>query len=747
MPIYGRISGLKKFRPQGFTKDLVFLLTEHYEFCLLEYEDGTLQTRAAGVVSDRIGRPCEMGQVTLVDPQCKFISLQLYDGVIKIIPIDDNGQLQEAFNLRISELRILDEVMLYGAAASTLAVLYEDNKGQRYVKTYSIGSSDFELTEGTWTRAVDPASTLLIPVRQSPGVIVVGESSITYVAQDASCSTSIRPTLVRAYGEVDEDGSRFLLGDHIGNFYLLILQRNAQGKVEQLHLELLGRTSQASTITYLDTGVVFVGSSFGDSQLIKLHSNPPDPDQPTNYIELLDTVTNLGPITDFCVMDLDRQGQGQVVTCSGTGVDGSLRIVRNGIGVIEQAAIELPGIKGVWSLRATYMDVYDTYLILTFVGETRLLGLNQEEELDEADIPGFEVDAQTVFCGNVTHDQFLQVTKNSVRLIDCGTKQMVAEWHPPDGCNINSAAASPSQVALALGGGHLVYLEVEDGAIAEKLHKELEAEVSSLDITPLEPESERADFIAVGLWSVSVAVFALPDLQLIALESLGGEIIPRSVMFANFEGVSYLFCGLGDGHLVNYRLEGAGLVDRKKLALGTKPITLRTFVSRNSVNIFAASDRPTIIYSSNRKLVYSNLNENEVNFMASFNTPGFPDSIAIAKEESLIIGTTDEIQKLHIRTVPMHEHLRRIAHQPSSRSLAVACTHTTFAANSDNPARDALRLLDEQTFETLARFELEENELVCSLCSGRLGENKSVHYYVLGTALIVPEEAEPNAVS
>lgn len=28
--------------------------------------------------------------------------------------------------------------------------------------------------------------------------------------------------------------------------------------------------------------------------------------------------------------------------------------------------------------------------------------------------------------------------------------------------------------------------------------------------------------------------------------------------------------------------------------------------------MFAASDRPTIIYSSNKKLLYSNLNENEV---------------------------------------------------------------------------------------------------------------------------------------
>ena len=48
-------------------------------------------------------------------------------------------------------------------------------------------------------------------------------------------------------------------------------------------------------------------------------------------IEILDSFMNLGPIVDFCVVDLDRQGQGQLVTCSGALKDGSLRIVRNGM--------------------------------------------------------------------------------------------------------------------------------------------------------------------------------------------------------------------------------------------------------------------------------------------------------------------------------------------------------------------------------------------------------------------------------
>ena len=85
------------------------------------------------------------------------------------------------------------------------------------------------------------------------------------------------------------------------------------------------------------------GSLYGDSQLIRLHPEAVDPAQPSNFVEVMDVWTNLGPIIDLAMVDLERQGQGQVVTCSGKGMDSSLRIVRNGIGMIEQAAVELAG--------------------------------------------------------------------------------------------------------------------------------------------------------------------------------------------------------------------------------------------------------------------------------------------------------------------------------------------------------------------------------------------------------------------
>ena len=111
---------------------------------------------------------------------------------------------------------------------------------------------------------------------------------------------------------------------------------------------------------------MYVGSSLADSQLVKLRT---ESDETGNFVEILENFNNLGPIVDFCVVDLDRQGQGQVVTCSGVGKDGSLRVVRNGVGINELALLELAGINGVWSLRKSQKErfvIFFFFRVLVF---------------------------------------------------------------------------------------------------------------------------------------------------------------------------------------------------------------------------------------------------------------------------------------------------------------------------------------------------------------------------------------------
>ncbi|CAN8246204.1 unnamed protein product [Cochlearia groenlandica] len=743
VPIYGRIATLELFRPHGETQDFLFIATERYKFCVLQWdaESSELITRAMGDVSDRIGRPTDNGQIGIIDPDCRLIGLHLYDGLFKVIPFDNKGQLKEAFNIRLEELQVLDIKFLFGCAKPTIAVLYQDNKDARHVKTYEVSLKDKDFVEGPWSQNnLDNGADLLIPV-PSPlcGVLIIGEETIVYCSANAFKAIPIRPSITKAYGRVDVDGSRYLLGDHAGLIHLLVITHEKE-KVTGLKIELLGETSIASSISYLDNAVVFVGSSYGDSQLVKLNLHP---DAKGSYVEVLERYINLGPIVDFCVVDLERQGQGQVVTCSGAYKDGSLRIVRNGIGINEQASVELQGIKGMWSLKSSIDEAFATFLVVSFISETRILAMNLEDELEETEIAGFLSEVQTLFCRDAVYNQLVQVTSNSVRLVSSTTRELREEWHAPDKFTVNVATANASQVLLATGGGHLVYLEIGDGKLTEVQHTILEYEVSCLDINPIGDNPNYSQLASVGMWTdISVRIFSLPDLTLITKEQLGGEIIPRSVLLCAFEGISYLLCALGDGHLLNFQLDKTTgqLKDRKKVSLGTQPITLRTFSSKNTTHVFAASDRPTVIYSSNKKLLYSNVNLKEVSHMCPFNSAAFPDSLAIAREGELTIGTIDDIQKLHIRTIPLGEHARRICHQEQTHTFGICSLGNQ--TNAEESEMHFVRLLDDQTFDFLSTYALDAFEYACSIRSCSFTDDKNV-YYCVGTAYVLPEENEP----
>ena len=75
-------------------------------------------------MSDRVGRPTENAQLTVIDPQRRLIGLHLYDGLLKAIPLE-KGMMKEAVNIRIEELSIMDMVFLDDMPKPTIALLYE----------------------------------------------------------------------------------------------------------------------------------------------------------------------------------------------------------------------------------------------------------------------------------------------------------------------------------------------------------------------------------------------------------------------------------------------------------------------------------------------------------------------------------------------------------------------------------------------------------------------------------------------
>ena len=271
----------------------------------------------------------------MIDPESRVIGLRLYDSLFKVIPLDKDQAELKAFNIRLEELQIYDIQFLHGVAQPTIALIHQDFHG-RHVKTHELSLKEKEFVKVAWKQDnVESEANILIPVPEPHGgVIIVGAESITYhngVTHTTIAPPNIQESSIVAYARVDTNGSRYLLGDMGGNLFMLLLEKEEKmdgvSVVKDLKMELLGETTVAECITYLDNGYVYIGSHLGDSQLVRLNA---EQDSQGSYVTIVDTFTNLGPILDMCVVDLERQGQGQLVTCSGGYKEGSLRIIRNG---------------------------------------------------------------------------------------------------------------------------------------------------------------------------------------------------------------------------------------------------------------------------------------------------------------------------------------------------------------------------------------------------------------------------------
>ncbi|TKY60195.1 DNA damage-binding protein 1a [Spatholobus suberectus] len=115
--------------------------------------------------------------------------------------------------------------------------------------------------------------------------------------------------------------------------------------------------------------------------------------------------------------------------------------------------------------------------------------------------------------------------------------------------------------------------------------------------------------------------------------------------------------------------------------------------------------------------------------------------LAIAKEGELTIDTIDDIQKLHIRPIPLGEHARRICHQEQSRTFAI-CSVKYNPTSGEDSRMHFVRLVDNRTFEFISTYSLDTYEYGCFIICCSFSDDNNV-YYCVGTAYVLLEENEP----
>src|SRR5271155_2496604 len=140
-------------------------------------------------------------------------------------------------------------------------------------------------------------------------------------------------------------------------------------------------------------------------------------------------ITNLAPISDFLVLPPSHPQAGALITCSGGFGQGTLRVVRQGVGIEDYAAVDFEGIRGIWTLTANVngMDVdggarRDTVLVLGLIERTVFLEMDDEGGLEAVETVGGLISTEETIAMKEVDGKIIQITTEQIHVTHNGVK-------------------------------------------------------------------------------------------------------------------------------------------------------------------------------------------------------------------------------------------------------------------------------------------------------------------------------------
>ncbi|KAK9364738.1 CPSF A subunit region-domain-containing protein [Lipomyces kononenkoae] len=757
LPVNGTITSLLTFKPTVSSTSWLFVLTEDCIGFTLSYKDGHLVTEQVSTdLDERFLPDTDTEHIAIMDPQFRAILLHTYKSSLTYIPLVQaptsnkkrvlkspgaagtncfqvTGTLYPARRLPIEELIIISIIFLENVERPTIAVLYRDGQHARHVKVYEVNAMGNALEEvkGSGLRNVDQGASLLMPFPPSAGgFFLLGEQLLTYFPPTNSKDPKPKkipfngPINFCAWACIDESGKRFLLGDELGQIYILQVRLACDSDTQSVldwKIENIGETSIPTTLTYLGSGFFFVTSHFSPSTLFYL-----SPEEP--HVQTVQVIPNLAPITDFQLVD--RENTIDIIACSGGFKSGSLRIIRSGIGV--DALAEIAGIQGVTGLWTFDNDI----VVASFVENTMVVKCDPESGIFE-ELPGWwhivpnEPTIEMAQYGA----KGVHINRSSVTTVDTTNGEIISRYQSQQ---ISVAAVTAQAIIIANSLTELVVLSW-DLTIISKLT--LHDEISCITATE--------DLCVVGLWNeVRASLYSLPDLNRVSYtEDLSGGNV-RSLKISTLDSIQepILFLGMADGTLHSYHLSPSTAMDgelteHKITLLGTQPVTLYSL--KNS--IFAVSSHPSMIFGHAKKITISSVNVQSPTALAMCKDTSIADDadssnvLIFATDDMITYGVIDQLMSTHVQTLELKETARRLTIMtPAAGVIGLITLKTELDSYSgDEIINCFVKIVDSSLFEVVDSFALEENEMAESITSGFFD---GTEYLVVGTGFAADRE-------
>ncbi|KAG8214764.1 CPSF A subunit region-domain-containing protein [Butyriboletus roseoflavus] len=619
--IWGRVRTINAVPIVHTTRISLLVLTDHPDpelifllFTASKPGERDLSATRHLALFERSARPAEFCHDVLVDPSGAVAVVSIYTGKLKIIILTEEGGYESDFDASILELNLLGLAFIATSAESyTLAMLHFDFQQCLQLLARDIQVDDLQLSPtpsqllpplllpGKWFSIEDQTPHLaFVPYTESSdnecegGILVIGGRKI--LLYDLASSDVLEQNIRKSRRMEKKKKSRNV-------------EEAADAKQKEKEREWRKKKPRAAItwpwsevtahplqrpLTYLANQMVYLGSHFGDSQLLQINPSPVSSSEcPTLLIPAsvrtikpkdLGTMTkvdddesfnNLAPIVDGILVDADNSGPNEIVTCSGGRNTGSLKVVKNGADFREAAVVHgISNVDRIWSLREKYKDQTTTHIVVSTLQDTHVLRFEDDQGTMISSVGGSDkgfLSSRTLAVSNIQRripgdrstyvdsSLVVQVVPEGLLLLnyDSGLREYsrIGDLWTPDKFSDGNAASwnreivaadiNASQVVIALKHGRLVLLILDgDRFVRHRTREFVEpppfnctAEVSAVTCLPFDSTKSYAVNIAVGFWmSKTVKILSLlePDTMKDICKTSELPAAPRSLLLYNF---------------------------------------------------------------------------------------------------------------------------------------------------------------------------------------------------------------------
>lgn len=411
-------------------------------------------------------------------------------------------------------------------------------------------------------------------------------------SMDIDFDTSIKPGSNYVCSCSWEPGNinnpRMIFSADSGDLFMIEIISDSDGMKVTLS-ESLYKGLPSKALLWVEGGLLAAIIEMGDGMVLKLEERG---------LHYRSPIQNIAPILDMAVVDYHDEKQDQMFACCGMAPEGSLRIIRSGISMdkLLKTAPVYHGITGTWAVKMKITDSYHSFLVLSFVEETRVLSVGLSFS-DVTDSVGFQPDVCTLACGLVADNLLVQIHQSAVRLslpMQAApsaiplSSPICTSWSP-DNMTISLGAVGHDLIVVATSSPCFLFIlgirslstyqyeifkmqeirlqnELSCVSIPKNLLEPLASRVDFTNVNPMEAFPAEVDIIntiIIGTHKPSVEVLSFaPDrgLQILAIGTISltntmGTVIsgciPQDVRLVSVDR-PYILSGLRNGMLLRF---------------------------------------------------------------------------------------------------------------------------------------------------------------------------------------------------